>query len=46
MAMPSSIKRGAHALPLVPIVSVPVPVNPAGRYQGLAHFASFGATIL
>lgn len=37
--------RGTENLDLIPPVSIPIPVDPAGIYTGLPHFCSFGKEV-
>ena len=38
MVFPASLRRSASALPLVPVLSVELPIDPSACYEGFAHF--------
>ena len=44
--MPSALRRSRlPAMPLVPVITAEVAVDPSGRYEGLPHFSHFGDNI-
>ena len=38
MPLPAKIRRGLKALPLVPVVSSNIPIDPSAQYTDLPHF--------
>ena len=41
--MPNSLRRSRlPAMPLVPVITAEIAVDPSGRYEGLPHFSHFG----
>lgn len=38
MTFPSTLRRSAQALPLVPVISWHLPVDPSAAYAALPHF--------
>eukprot|EP00884_Botryococcus_braunii_P019002 jgi/Botrbrau1/5786/Bobra.0155s0009.1 len=45
MPFPSHLRRSLRNLTKLPVVSRQLPVDPSARYEGFAHFDSFGDTI-
>ncbi|KAK9814933.1 hypothetical protein WJX73_002395 [Symbiochloris irregularis] len=45
MPFPAALRRRLPTLPLVPVISSDVPIDPAAQYDNITHFAGFGETI-